>query len=1494
MCNTKNIKFLDVVLCSITALAFWPVTSSGQQPTPQYLDPTTLSPLNDGINLQATTVTKQDLQTRYPTASNKLWGKLLPLADKQERLGQANAAAYADKKGIPVSDNRVTVIAVPSAGVETADMANSLTAKGANIVRIGERHIKTQVPINALMNLARNNRQIDHFYLPIKPKLNVISEGVEKINAHHWNNCAWTGEGTKVAVIDGGFIGLAAAQAAGEIPTNAILRDETGTGMEKFTEHGVGVAEIVYEMAPNCQLYLIKIGDNSDLEAAKNYCKTNGIHIINHSMGWYNTNFYDGIAYSSVTPSPVDIVNDADANGILWVNAAGNDGQRHWRGRWANTDADLWMEWTTTPDDEVNQIGELDAGTVVVLQLTWNAWPTTNQDYDLYLVRWNGTEWIIVAYSWGVQNGSQPPTEYIGVQVIATAYYGVAVAKYSANGSHFFILRSWFQNLESTTNTGSIGCPADAASVLAVGAIDEDSYFTGPIEDYSSIGPNNGSYTGNPVLTKPDVCGPDDNASWTYAGGFPGTSAASPHIAGAAALVLDKFPTYTNAQIRSFLESETIDLGTTGKDNTYGYGPVVLTVPPDSDGDGHLDCSDNCPDDNNPGQEDDDNDGAGNACDTCTDADGDGLGNGDNGNSGCVDPTTDSDDGNPNICADTDGDTCNDCSSGSYGPANDGTDTDGDGICDLTDTCTDIDGDGLGNGDNGNNGCTDTTTDSNDNNPQVCADTDTDTCDDCSTGSFDPANDGTDTDSDGICDSTDTCTDADGDGLGNGDNGNSGCVDPTTDSDDGNPNVCTNSDGDTCDDCSGGSFDPDNDGTDVDGDGICDFSDTCIDVDGDGLGNGNNGNSGCVDPTTDSDDGNANVCADTDGDTCEDCSSGNYDPANDGIDMDSDGLCDAGDTCMDMDGDGLGNGDKGNSGCVNPTTDSDDGNPNVCADTDGDTCEDCSGGSFDPANDGTDMDGDGICDFTDTCTDADGDGLGNGDNGNSGCADPTTDSDDNNPQVCTDSDTDTCDDCSVTGGPPDPANDGMDTDNDGICDAGDTCTDADGDQYGKGGNGNTGCPNGPEIDCNDNNADINPGATEICDNTDNDCDPSTTDGAGESWFGNPCDGSDSDLCQEGTYECSSGAKTCSDDTTGNVETCDGVDDNCDGRTDEGFQDTDGDNIADCVDPDDDGDGVSDTSDNCPLVANSDQDDLDTDGMGNVCDDDADGDDVPNDTDNCPLNFNKDQKDDDNDGVGNVCDNSPLEDNPKQEDFDDDGIGDVIDNCPNISNPKQTDTDGDGTGDACDACPSDAPKIEPGQCGCGELDIDSDGDGTADCKDSCPNGNCGDQCPNDPNKTAPGVCGCGVSDIDRDGDRTMDCQDNCPNDPGKVVPGQCGCGNTEIPGCGGQTFTLTVIAPSGAPAPRICHPNEVVEVTAPPAPEGQQFSYWSLDMGAGNQPLIMYDNPLNLNMDSNKTLTAIYEECPIQPQWCAPGIPVCGIATMVLLGFVKIRFRRRLG
>ncbi|MEK7068989.1 MAG: thrombospondin type 3 repeat-containing protein [Patescibacteria group bacterium] len=70
--------------------------------------------------------------------------------------------------------------------------------------------------------------------------------------------------------------------------------------------------------------------------------------------------------------------------------------------------------------------------------------------------------------------------------------------------------------------------------------------------------------------------------------------------------------------------------------------------------------------------------------------------------------------------------------------------------------------------------------------------------------------------------------------------------------------------------------------------------------------------------------------------------------------------------------------------------------------------------------------------------------------------------------------------------------------------------------------------------------------------------------------------------------------------------------------------------------------------------------------------DTDGDGIQDTRDDCPSVANTDQKDENSNGVGDVC-----------EDFDQDGFANKQDNCPDAPNANQMDTDGDGVGDACD-------------------------------------------------------------------------------------------------------------------------------------------------------------------------------------------------------------------
>lgn len=106
--------------------------------------------------------------------------------------------------------------------------------------------------------------------------------------------------------------------------------------------------------------------------------------------------------------------------------------------------------------------------------------------------------------------------------------------------------------------------------------------------------------------------------------------------------------------------------------------------------------------------------------------------------------------------------------------------------------------------------------------------------------------------------------------------------------------------------------------------------------------------------------------------------------------------------------------------------------------------------------------------------------------------------------------------------------------------------------------------------------------------------------------------------------------------------------------------------------------------------------------------DSDNDGICNTQDNCPSIANPDQADADGDGHGDACDLCPGAPLGNNEDTDGDGVGDGCDNCPAVANPNQADCDADGIGDVCDSDNSTCVTTCP-LAGCDDGDVDADFD-----------------------------------------------------------------------------------------------------------------------------------------------------------------------------------------
>ncbi|MFA5828867.1 MAG: MopE-related protein, partial [Candidatus Shapirobacteria bacterium] len=273
----------------------------------------------------------------------------------------------------------------------------------------------------------------------------------------------------------------------------------------------------------------------------------------------------------------------------------------------------------------------------------------------------------------------------------------------------------------------------------------------------------------------------------------------------------------------------------------------------------------------------------------------------------------------------------------------------------------------------------------------------------------------------------------------------------------------------------------------------------------------------------------------------------------------------------------------------------------------------------------------------------------------------------------------------------------------------------------------------PSGDCNDANSTINPGAAEICDGKDNNCNGSTDEG-------NPggnisCSTGLPGICSAGATQCVAGVISCIQSSQPSPEICDGKDNDCDNSFDEDvkttfYQDLDADrygnsliNTQSCIAP---VGYVSDPTDCNDLDAATHPGAIEIcDGIDNDCDQQTDED------------------------CGSICGNAIIETGETC----DDGNLQNGDGCsstcqPELCNPGcPSSWIGDQYCD--DSCNVEACSFDGGDCGetqCSD-GIDNDGDVSVDCADS--------DCSNDPICATP---------------------TNTPTPTSTPTPGQCN------PGC----------------------------------------------------------------------------------------------------------------
>jgi subtilisin family serine protease len=469
---------------------------------------------------------------------------------------------------------RVTAVAVLEPGAAVEELRGEVERAGGTIDGLAAEWgwVRLRLPASALRRVAASPtvRRLRTPYYPHRKE--VVSEGAGLIRAPEFAaRTGADGSGVTVAILDSAYQGLA-ERIGSELPADTEVSDFVRQRLDGYDDaHGTACAEIVHDVAPGARLLILGFEDGVSYVDALNTLIDRRVPIVSHSIGFDNLYPADG-------DSPFSrAVNIVARNGTLFVTAAGNEAGRYYKGPYADADANGVVEFAG--GSELLPIGVFGGDSTVILR--WDdSYGAASQDYDLFVVRrefrdnpvFSEDNPAIVASSQDLQDGTQDPLEVLTVEIeedeVLYAVIRYAGAVPVKADQHFSLWSEGGVHPDLVSAASSLSLPADASGAVAVAAVNLEL----GLEGFSSRGPTDDG------RVKPDLAAPDGVSTASYGTtAFFGTSAATPHVAGAAALILSLQPAERGAALRAKLERATASGGdAAAKDNDVGFGVVDL------------------------------------------------------------------------------------------------------------------------------------------------------------------------------------------------------------------------------------------------------------------------------------------------------------------------------------------------------------------------------------------------------------------------------------------------------------------------------------------------------------------------------------------------------------------------------------------------------------------------------------------------------------------------------------------------------------------------------------------------------------------------------------------------------------------------------------------------------------------------------------------------------------------------------------------------------
>jgi len=588
-------KMLPATLLVITMVWLPATIVNSQQPQPARVD------LSAGAIQQIAAF--ESAKARRTPAQRKISSRLLHAAAirRGEPVpGSVRASVAFDSEGRTEVDLRVDVTprvlaAIPAAGGAVIDAAAAYRSIRASIPL-------TQIETIASLPEVASIRPVDRMMTNQRPAPRVLAPPVTNKDNTTQGDVAHraalarslygvTGAGVAIGVISDGVNSLAERQATGDLPAVTVLPGQAGSGDE-----GTAMLEIVHDLAPGSPLlFATALGGQAQFAFnIQQLCAAGAQVIVDDIFYLGEAVFQDGIVARGV--------NAAVASGCVYFSSAGNSGNLNdgtsgvWEGDFAATaSSPPGVVGTAHSFNGGSASNQLTSDPPFGISLQWSdALGGSANDYDLYL--FNSTLDVIFDVSNDVQDGDDDPFEFIDSSFFDDA--GNRLVVVLANGSSRYLQLNTHRGRLAIATSGQLAGHAAAANAFAVAATNvataAGGAFTGgasnPVETYSSDGlrrmfyradgtpitPGNFSASGGQLLQKPNLTAADCVITATPGfSPFCGTSAAAPHAAAIAALILQAAggpSSLTLAQIRAAIDARSLDIEAPGVDRDSGSG----------------------------------------------------------------------------------------------------------------------------------------------------------------------------------------------------------------------------------------------------------------------------------------------------------------------------------------------------------------------------------------------------------------------------------------------------------------------------------------------------------------------------------------------------------------------------------------------------------------------------------------------------------------------------------------------------------------------------------------------------------------------------------------------------------------------------------------------------------------------------------------------------------------------------------------------------------